>query len=594
MRLPLLLTICATCSFLTFLSDASADETKRPNVLFIAVDDLRPELGCYGCESIKSPNIDALGRTGLIFNRAYCQQAVCNPSRASLLTGLRPDTLRVWDLITNSRDTMPRAVTLPQHFKQHGYRTVGMGKIYHNTFPDQKSWSIPKPPVRDTAMYSDESLQRWNQYRRQMREAGKSDAAINRMRGPATDDEDVADSRRHDGKLCDMALEHMRELADRNEPFFLAVGFFQPHLPWTPPKKYWDMYDPTKIPEATNQFLPRNMPSVAFSTRSKGGMYELCDYFDFADAPSPFDGSLTEAQRRRLKHGYYAAVSFIDAQVGRLTAELARLELDDDTIVILWGDHGWKLGEHNGWCKQTNYEIDTRVPMIIRVPGAQSCGTKTDALVEFVDIYPTLCALADLPIPDTLEGDSLAGLLDRSTQQIRTSAASQFPRLQDGRRYMGYTIRTDRYRLVLWIDRETFETTDLELYDQQLDPQENTNIAGRPENATLIAKLEAELWQRFDRPTVPFSQIKLPRSNHPIRPVLIIENRLDEPVVVHWISPEGKEIVASRLAPHAHGSINTTIGHRFIARGTESRFEQHLESRSKQQTVVLKAEVQSN
>ncbi len=281
----------------------------RPNVLFIAVDDLRPELGCYGEEVIQSPHIDRLAKSGVVFDRAYCQQAVCNPSRVSLLTGLRPDTARVWDLVTQFRDTVPDAVTLPQFFKQNGYRTVGMGKIFHNPFPDPVSWSIPEQP-RPTghAWYSDATLERLAQRREAAKRAGMTAREIgNRIRGPATEIEEVADNRRFDGALADLAIEHLGQLATGEEPFFLGVGFILPHLPWTPPKKYWDLYDPEQIPLAANPFLPHGAPAVAFGDRSMGGMYELRDCEDFNDAPSPFEGSLSPAEQQHLKHGYYAA-----------------------------------------------------------------------------------------------------------------------------------------------------------------------------------------------------------------------------------------------------------------------------------------------
>jgi arylsulfatase A-like enzyme len=251
-------------------------------------------LGCYGVKEIVSPNIDALADRAVTFSRAYCQQAVCNPSRVSLLTGLRPDSAKVWDLVTEFRDTVPDAVTLPEHFKQHGYYTVGMGKIFHNPFPDPQSWTIPKQPEpTGHRLYCAEVVQQLQQARAKARRAGMSKQQIGwRIRGPATDCEDVPDNQRHDGALCDLALEHLRQADSQKNPFFRAVGFILPHLPWTPPNRYWDLYDPAKIPLATNGFLPKGMPAVAFGDRSKGGMYELMDCMDFKDAPSPFEGSL--------------------------------------------------------------------------------------------------------------------------------------------------------------------------------------------------------------------------------------------------------------------------------------------------------------
>jgi len=471
-------------------------------VLFIAVDDLRPELGCYGVREIITPNIDALADRGVTFLRAYCQQAVCNPSRVSLLTGLRPDSAKVWDLVTEFRDTVPDVVTLPQHFKQNGYYAVGMGKIFHNPFPDPRSWTIPEQPKpKGYAWYSQETQERLKRARDEARRAGMTQRQIaNRIRGPAVDIEDVPDNRRFDGALTDLALEHLQKADAQKSPFFLAVGFILPHLPWTPPERYWDLYDQAKISLAANDFLPKGMPAVAFGERAMGGMYELMDCMDFKDAPSPFEGSLTEAQQRRLKQGYYASVSFVDAQIGRLMKELTRLGREDDTIVVLWGDHGWKLGEHNGWCKQTNYEIDTRSPLIIAAPSSKANGQSSDALVEFVDIYPALCDLAGLPLPDHLEGRSMAPLLDEPDQPWKTAAFSQFPRRHRGREYMGYTMRTDRYRYVEWLDRATAKTVASELYDHHADPQENTNVVDDPSQGDTVRRLADQLWTALERP----------------------------------------------------------------------------------------------
>jgi len=471
--------------------------SRNPNVLFIAVDDLRPELGCYGVKEVRSPNIDRLAKRGLVFDRAYCQQSLCNPSRASLLTGLRPDTLKVWDLVTKFRDTTPNVVTLPQHFKQHGYYAVGMGKIFHNPFPDPPSWSIPKQPApTGCRSYSKETRQRAAQQVAKTRQTGGR-AMQNRGRygGPATTAEAVPDDRRFDGALGTLALEYLRKAQAQPAPFFLAVGFILPHLPWTPPKKYWDLYDPASIPMAPNPFLPRGAPPMAM-----GGFYELRDCVDFMEAPDPREGTLTDAQRRRLKHGYYASISFIDAQVGRLIDELDRLALSDNTIVVLWGDHGWKLGEHNGWCKQTNYEVDTRSPLIIAAPRAAANGQTTRSLAEFLDIYPTLCELASLPTPDHLQGRSLAPVLADPARSVKPAAFSQFPRRWKGGRYMGYAMRTDRYRYVEWVNRQTAETVAAELYDHAHDPGENTNMAAQPANEPLVRHLADQLWQAFDRP----------------------------------------------------------------------------------------------
>jgi arylsulfatase A-like enzyme len=218
---------------------------------------------------------------------------------------------------------------------------------------------------------------------------------------------------------------------------------------------------------------------------------------DYADAPSPFEGPLSEERQRELKHGYYAAVSFIDAQVGLLLDEVERLGLAEKTIVVLWGDHGWKLGEHAGWCKQTNYEIDTRAPLMFRVPGAKANGAHCDALVEFVDIYPTLCELAAIPVPGSLQGTSLAPLLTGAATKVKEAAYSQFPRKHEGRDYMGYAVRTERYRYIEWVDKATGKTEAREVYDHKTDPQENENIADDAALAETVGVLAARLREGF-------------------------------------------------------------------------------------------------
>jgi iduronate 2-sulfatase len=578
-----------------FFSNAVAQDD-QPNVLFIAIDDLRPELGCYGVETIQTPRMDELAGQGVLFNRAYCQLAVCNPSRVSLLTGLRPDTNRVWDLVTEFRDTIPDAVTLPQQFSRNGYYTVGMGKIFHNSFPDPKSWTVPQQPrPAPTSSYSSDVREELARQRAEARANGMTAREIgNRIRGPATDVEDVPDNARVDGALTDLAIEQLRLASDQKDPFFVAVGYILPHLPWTPPKKYWDIYDPAEIPMAENDFLPQDMPPVAFGDRSFGGMYELRDCMDFRDAPSPFEGSLTEAERRRLKHGYYASVSFIDAQVGRLLDELDRLELREDTIIVLWGDHGWKLGEHNGWCKQTNFEIDTRVPMLIAAPGAEANGSTSDALVEFVDIYSTLCDLAGIPTPDELEGDSLTPLLEDASASVKDAAFSQFSRKHEGVQHMGYAARTDRWRYVEWVRLDTAETVAVELYDHANDAAENVNVAVKPEFESVIRTHQEILWAGFTRPN-PGTVLRTPKPETTqaapqTRPVLHIENPRDEAVVIYWIDDQGERRRVGFISPHGSQTQNSTQGHQFVFEGVRDEYSEEFTIRQQEETLILNAD----
>jgi len=483
-----------------------AETARKPNILFIAVDDLRPELGCYGRDHIKSPNIDRIAKEGMVFNRAYCQQAVCSPTRSSLMTGTRPDTTKVWDLSTHFRTALPDVVTLGQHFKQNGYFVQGMGKIYHGGFDDAPTWSVPWQTPKATPYALAENLAL-----NQRRYEGEPDDALGSRsksktkgaqapktavdtssskrdsRGPAFESADVPDNTFQDGKVAELAVTTLRELSKKPEPFFLAVGFIKPHLPFVSPKKYWDLYDPARIELAPNKFRPKEAPDYAIQP---GG--EMRAYHGI---PS---GSIPDALARQLKHGYYAAVSYMDAQAGKVLDELDRLGLRKNTIVILWGDHGWKLGEHDAWCKHSNVENDTNAPLLLSVPGMKNAGAHTDALVEFVDIYPTLSDLAGLPLPAHLEGTSFKPLLDEPKRAWKPAAFSQYPRPPGktmSAALMGYSMRTDRYRFTVWVNRKDHTKVDaIELYDHQTDPQENTNITKSPANAELVNRL-MEQWK---------------------------------------------------------------------------------------------------
>ena len=456
------------------------------NVLFIAVDDLRPELGCYGTPVIQSPNIDRLAARGLLFNRAYCQQAVCSPSRTSLLTGRRPDTTKVYDLVKHFRAELPDVVTLPQFFKQNGYHSQGLSKIYHGGLDDAASWSVPHwTPGGPNYGPDGQKLQR-----ERVAKTKQRGEAADRIKGPPWEAPDVPDNALADGKTADKAIAVLRELKEK--PFFLAVGFLKPHLPFVAPKKYWDRYSEKELKLAPNPFAPKDCPKYALSDWG-----ELRAYIGM-----PAQGPLSEEQARKMIHGYYAAVSYTDAQVGRLLDELDQLNLRDKTIVILWGDHGWQLGEHGQWCKHTNFEEATRAPLIISVPGQKKPGSKTDALVEFVDIYPSLVELCGLALPDGLEGTSFKPLLDDPSRRWKKAALSQYPRNIPGQgRGMGYTLRTDRYRLTEWaVTGGDFRA--YELYDYQTDPQGNENLAHQPEFADKVKEL-AELLRGGWRAALP-------------------------------------------------------------------------------------------
>ena len=440
-------------SELPSLEQARAEE--RTNVLFIAVDDLRPDLGCYGDSVALTPNIDRLAAEGTVFDRAYTQQAVCHPSRASLLTGRRPDTINVWGMDTHFREAMPHVVTLPQYFKQQGYHTQAIGKIYHATpaMQDPPSWSVP-PLYHVSVDWSGAYVLPQNR-----RGGSGKKTATERVDGP----DDVY----KDGKIADEAIKTLQQI--KNRPFFLAVGFYKPHLPFNAPARYWDLYDPGRITAPSDPDPPKGVPTLALHDSK-----ELRGYLDI-----PNYGPLSEEKIRELQHGYYACISYMDAQVGRLLDELDRLQLTDRTTVILWGDHGYHLGEYDLWCKTTNFERDTRVPLIVSAPGQQKRGTKTGALVELVDVYPTLVELAGFPLPDGLQGTSMVPLLNDPTLEWKQAAFSQHPRPFYLREFgfIGYSIRTDRFRYTEWLDVKTRKRVARELYDHESEPAETANVA---------------------------------------------------------------------------------------------------------------------
>ncbi|MEQ1858489.1 MAG: sulfatase [Chthoniobacteraceae bacterium] len=461
----------------------SAHAAEKMNVLFFAADDLRAEFPAYGASYIHAPNLDRLAKRGVTFERAYCQQAVCSPSRSSLLTGTRPDTTKVWDLNTHFRKAIPDVVTLPEHFKKNGYFVQGMGKLFHGGFDDPQSWSVPwqAPKTSHGAYGLPENMAIVKAKVEASKTAPPKKGKV-RNYGPAFESSDVPDNTFHDGALADMAVAALGECAKKDQPFWLGVGFIRPHLPFVAPKKYWDLYDPAKIQLAPNPFKPKGAPDYAVGP---GG--ELRAYHGIPAGPIPDDLA------RQLKHGYYAAISYMDAQVGRVLDELDRLGLAEKTIVVLWGDHGWKLGEHGGWCKHSNVENDTHAPLLISVPGLKTAGRRTKSLAEFVDIYPTLADLCGLALPKHLEGTSLAPVLRDPAKSVKTAAFSQYPRDVDGKKLMGYSMRTDRYRFTRWVHKADHAKLDaVELYDQQADPQENVNIATDPKNAELVATLTAQ------------------------------------------------------------------------------------------------------
>ncbi len=481
----------------------------RPNILFISIDDLRPDLGVYGNDEIRTPNIDKFASEGVTFLRTYSQAAVCAPSRASLMTGLRPDSTRVWHLGDKFRQLNPATVTMPQYFHKYGYYTVSMGKIFHNYMPDSISWDEPdlrpvkysKPEMwyRDgETFYISDSISRLQAIRREKILAKRPHAYADGWNtGPAWEMADVHDTAYYDGAQTELAIKTLQRLRDKRQPFYLAVGYFRPHLPFTAPKKYWDMYNRDSIALAPNPYVPANTPVFTMNS-----MYELRGYDGFKHIQHPTTGyHIPDDTARILKQGYYASVSYVDAQVGRLLASLEELGLAGNTLVVIWGDHGWKLGEHNSWGKMTNYDIDTHVPLLIRAPGVGRQGVTTTRLTELVDIFPTLCDLAGIEVAGYLQGTSLKPLLEDPDREWKPAVFSQFHRrpkvTPDGGRYMGYSMTTARYHFVEWhtwdnVTGQAGEVVACELYDLQADREENTNIYAAADPG-LIARLKDQL-----------------------------------------------------------------------------------------------------
>jgi iduronate 2-sulfatase len=460
---------------LAFLLSTTALAAEPLNVLFIATDDLRNDLACYGNSLVKAPNIDRLAKSGLVFNGAYCQQALCNPSRASLMTGRRVDTLRIWELATHFRTAFPELVTLPQHFRNAGYFTRNIGKIYHNWRQDiegdPESWSIPAE-LHFNTHYADEA---------------KVEGSLppNLVQAPKCECRDVPDEAYFDGRVASKAIEALEEFAEKRRTFFLAVGFWKPHAPFNAPKKYWDLYDRANVPMPINPTWPKDSPEIA---RHNGK--ELQDQGKDAVA---LEGEVL----REVRHGYLANISYLDAQVGKVLDALDRLKLTDKTVVVFWSDHGYHLGEHALFAKTSNFDLDARVPLIFRVPQLPSAVGNTDSLAELLDIYPTLSELCELPNPVGLEGKSLVPILKDPKASVREVAMTQHPRPAyynsrngEGPTHMGYSLRTATHRYTEWRDWKSGATIASELYDHVLDPNETMNVVESTTNQVLVEELK--------------------------------------------------------------------------------------------------------
>jgi iduronate 2-sulfatase len=473
-------------SSLLLIAIGSIGAADRPNILFIAADDLRLELNCYGQTQVHTPNFDRLAAEGLLFDRAYCQQAVCHPSRASLMTGKLPDTIGVTSLYTDLRIAAPDVLTLPQHFRKFGYTAESYGKIFHNGHGhhgDPGSWSVPPHRFGTGQQYLlPENREMKDLNRQKIAEAEAAGKTLNIAKnGPAVERADDPNSEYSDGTMMKNAREGLKRMAAGAEPFFLAVGFAKPHLPFNAPEEFWKLYNRDDIKLPDNPYFPKDVPDYALHTNG-----ELRSY-----AGIPQKGDIPDDLTLELRHGYYACVSYIDSLLGDLMHDVDALGLRKNTIIIFWSDHGFKLGEHSLWHKHTNFELDCRVPFMISAPGYRK-GKRTGSLVELLDIFPTLCDLAGLPIPSDLEGVSLRPILENPRTEVRQFARSQYPR---GSNVMGYAIKTDRFRYVEWTDTRSGEVLARELYDHFIDGQENINQAGNPGYQSEMPRLAGLLRQ---------------------------------------------------------------------------------------------------
>ena len=485
-----------------------AENRSPPNVLLIAIDDLRPDLNCYGNSEMITPRMDQFAKSALIFEKAYCQQAVCNPSRTSMLTGLRPETIGVVGNHIHFRSNQPDVVTLPQYFKQQGYQTQAIGKIFHGVFPegasktkwdtmgDPASWSSPAIRFGPRYYFTEEGVASAKKaFEKSYPRLGQQgvDWTERLVFGLATEAPDVPDERFYDGKVAVTAVATLQKLKGSSRPFFLAVGFIKPHSPFVAPKKYFDLYDDMTV--ASSSEFPQGAPRMA--GHSSG---EIRRYTD-----QPNKGEFSPTNEVRLRHAYAACVSFIDAQVGIVLDELDRLGLADNTIVCVLGDHGYHLGEQGLWGKTTNFELDTRVPLIVRTPGMKAQDKKSQSLVELVDVYPTLIDAAGLPANPKLEGESFLSLLDDASLDTKGFALSQYPRGN----VMGYSLRTNSQRLTQW-RKSDGSVVATELYDYDESPIERQNVAEYKRNRKDLKSLNDQLVSAFGLDVSPTAD-ELPR-----------------------------------------------------------------------------------
>ncbi|WP_395344521.1 sulfatase [Ningiella sp. W23] len=477
--------VCLFALCLSLQTNAVAnDSDNKTNVLFIAIDDMRPSTGSYGDKLAVTPNLDEIASKSVQFNRAYVQMATCSPSRASLMSSQRPDTLQIYYSNPKTRrveDSIPSKLTLNGYFKHEGYETVGIGKIYHAPDDSSQGWSTQWDNKGNELT---RGLLSANAYLDML---AWDETHPNTKRAVAYEAADVGDDAYPDGQNTRFAMLELNRLAKEKTPFLMMMGYKKPHLPFACPKAHWDKYDSDRIALPVVSTPPKNSPPYALNNSG-----ELRVYPYMPKGKKAF----SEQDTLNLKHGYYACISYIDTLIGNLLQELEETGLSDNTMVVIWGDHGFKVGEYGRFNKHTNYEIDTRVPLWIKMPG-QTVGQTNEAIVETIDIFPTILDVLGMEVPDSFAGKSFKSVVIGERSNFKNAAFQQFHRTYKKQPVMGYSIRTANYRYVAWLHRITGELLAQELYDHTKDPLETINVVGDIEYKTVVAKHKSLLIEGY-------------------------------------------------------------------------------------------------
>ena len=440
--------------FLSLLNKNEIQKINKPNIIFIAVDDLRPQLNCYGKNQIISPNIDDLASVSYIYENAVCNFPVCGASRASLLTGLRPNKNRFKSYSTRMDVDADNVLTMGEWFKKNEYFTLSLGKVSHHNNDSPESWSIP----------AWRATKKWRDYQTKDNLIAVDTNKNNGAAKAFEVGEDLVDEYA-DTKMVNKAIEQLDELSKKEQPFFMALGFLKPHLPFNAPKKYWDLYNEKDIELATNRFQPENAPDES--------MHKYGELRKYTNIPSDFNVDVPDSTQKKLIHGYYACVSYIDAEIGKLIKHLKKLDIYENSIIVLWGDHGWQLGEHNLWAKHCNYQTSLKVPLIIKYSN-QKTQQKINSVVELLDIYPTLCDLSKIQKPEHLQGKSLIIINEENPTNL--NGFSNY--------HNGFTITNKDYSYTVWKNKEGNVKAEM-MYNLNLDSDENNNISSEVVNSSI-------------------------------------------------------------------------------------------------------------